>query len=204
MDIIPDIPVELERVGSGTDTTPLFRASVASDEENVELKAQFRLYSPFDDILITESGQNLLTEDSNTISVIGFEFFDSVDSQFKLNGGTVEAEYGSTLPVGIYRVSAKAVSDSSLSSPESKTTLFFVTYFVPSALRIVPWNVHIPVSPITETVKWNITIAGQIDFTLRWAAIGATLGQRTLLWKVRTPWPSVEENEDIWRRVLNG
>ena len=202
MAVIPNVPTNLERVGPGTDNTPLFRADIDSFEQDVELKARFRVYRPGEEVnLLTEDSEDLLTENSENLQVIPFLLVGDVDSPFKLNGGTVEAEYANALPSGVYSVKALTIADSSLQSFETDPVHFFVTLPVQSPQLNLIWNVRANVAPQTFGLRWNVTVGGQADFVLKWDIIGAVTINRTLKWLKQTPWRPVEENEDIWRRV---
>lgn len=203
MTTVPNTPTDLERVGPGTDNTPLFQANISSDQAGQEIKARFEiLVQSAEKTLLAEDGRSLVTEAAQPILTRIYEYFSDVDSNFRTTAGTVEAEFGNALAPGVYAVRAKTISASGLESPYTLNVVFLVTQIVISGFNIFNWNVRILVlvDPVTK-IRWNVTIAGERVVVLRWNEKAPVLDDRILKWINKTPWTEVDYNEDIWKRV---
>lgn len=203
MTTVPNTPTALERVGPGTDNTPLFRAEISSDEENQEIKARFEILVQSEEkVILAEDGRDLVTEDNEQILTRLYEYFSDVDSNFRTSAGTAEAEFGNALASGVYAVRAKTISASGLESPYSLNVVFLVTQIVISGFNVLNWNVKILVivDPATK-IRWNVTVAGERVLILRWNEKAPVLEDKVLKWINKTPWREIDYNEDIWKRV---
>jgi hypothetical protein len=202
MPTVPNVPENLERVGPGTDNTPLFRADISTSDLEDSIRARFEILTRTEPLnLVTENEDKLVTETGLEIVGRTFQYFQEVDSPFVEGSGTVEAEYSNALPVGVYGVRAKAISAQNPESGYTSIITFIVSQIVSSEFKTLLWNIKEFVESDNKTLIWNVTVAGERIGVLRWNQREPQLKDNTLRWIKRTPWREVDYNEDIWRRI---
>ncbi len=99
---------------------------------------------------------------------------------------TAVAEFSSALPVGTYKVEAKAIDDLGLESSLTSQLTFYVTAQVQLDVSLL-WDVKLDV-PVDVTLVWEVIVNGQKDISLLWNIDVGLQKDLTLIWNTFPVW----------------
>lgn len=177
LNISPNTPINVQRVGPGTDITPNFSADISDPDSTQQIKARFELYQ------------------NDGVTVIG-----TVDSVFRTGAGTATAEYATGLPIGQYKVRAKTIDDQGLESAWTAFVNFNVAFDVQQESTYL-WNTQVFVSD-DSSYLWDLQANNIVEGKFRWSVQQLTPEKDVRIrWKMKTVWVPVDDVAGTWRRV---
>lgn len=160
-----------------TVTTPSFQALIRDWDGGQQIKARFEVY------------------DNAGTTLIG-----SVDSSFytaPIVNGTVmaTATYGSSLPVGQYKLRVKAIDSDGLESAVTSFVDFQVNVAVTDDLGLV-FNVADSAVPVSKDLGlvWDVRQNNVKDLSVPWTTFEQSLKNLALFWGVDTAWIHVDDD----------
>lgn len=169
------ISVVLQNLGPPSNTaTPTFSALVK--DPSLQVKARFTVYQ------------------SDGTSKIG-----TVDSNYIVGSGIVSATFNTTLPIGTYKVSAKAINTNGEESAESAQITFYVAYSVAKTSTYI-WNVDSFFTVVTDNLdlKWIVDEDNVKSLKLVWNSDALITKTLSLKWAVNPIWQKVPEPAVSW------
>lgn len=172
------ITVTLQNLGPPSNTpTPTFSALVS--DPSLQVKARFTVYQ----------------QDGTT--KIG-----TVDSNYITGSGIVQAQFSTSLPIGTYKVAAKAINTNNEESAESQQVTFIVAYAVPKEYRFV-WDVSSFFTVVQDDIglQWDVSEDDAKSLVLKWHSDENILKTIGLRWNVNPTWREVEDAEPLWAKV---
>jgi hypothetical protein len=177
---VPSVPTGLTRTSAGSDTTPVFEASLDDFDFLFSEQAKIRF--------------QVLTS--------GMVAINTVDSSFRSSAGVASAEYTSALAVGNYNVRAKTIDDDAAESAYSAALAFSIRSLIQKDIEFlyhVKENLNKDIEFLYNTQSSS---TAQKDLSLLFNVERAvpTPVEKDLefLFEVSIGWQSIEVTDTIW------